>query len=580
VFADSDGACDRELVTDGQGNFAVFLVPRSYEGTVIGAGGAQLGTLSFEAVAGQTVVASMRTPVGGACTGDDECGSGFCVDGVCCNEACGGGNPDDCQACSAQAGGEADGSCTPRAFASICRSGAGGCDVAETCDGLGSDCPADGYQPAGTTCGASGGGCEIAATCTGTSAMCPANTLAPAGTPCATATAFCEADQVCSGSSVVCPPVTLPPGLCAPVVNTTDPQVCDGAPACLELLGGLAATGGVALSFEEPWTGTLRAVATGVGCPPPTGFQVLRMGQMSSSGTYWNIDADPPITAPAPPRVKICIRYDQGTMPEGGMVEQGLQIVHGTATPPSCPSSPDAGTGPWVTLTQAQPIDTVNNVICAWTESLSPFAIIAPLDAGGPVFEVPATVVAFATGTLGVKVDYPTPPAVDAVDGPRPVTCLPVSGSNFQPGKSSVTCTASDTAGHTTTATFTVWVQYQAPTDASFFLKPIRADGSSRFKIGRAVPVKFRLEGASAGITNLDARLTVTRISDVARGAVDCEGDEDGEDTDMLFKYRKGKGIYGYRWKTRGEAPGTYRLRADLGDGVPHEVTISLKVPR
>lgn len=48
----------------------------------------------------------------------------------------------------------------------------------------------------------------------------------------------------------------------------------------------------------------------------------------------------------------------------------------------------------------------------------------------------------------------------------------------------------------------------------------------------------------------------------------------------MIFKYRKLRGIYGYRWKTGDQTPGTYHLRADLGDGVAHEVDISLKQPR
>ena len=125
-----------------------------------------------------------------------------------------------------------------------------------------------------------------------------------------------------------------------------------------------------------------------------------------------------------------------------------------------------------------------------------------------------------------------------------------------------------------------MWVQYQAPGDGTFFLKPIRPDGSSLFRIGKAVPVKFLLAGASAGITNLVAKLTVTRISGSVQGTRDCESDEEGDETDFLFKYRKAKGLYGYRWKTRGEAQGTYRLSADLGDGVVHEVNVSLKAPR
>jgi hypothetical protein len=94
------------------------------------------------------------------------------------------------------------------------------------------------------------------------------------------------------------------------------------------------------------------------------------------------------------------------------------------------------------------------------------------------------------------------------------------------------------------------------------------------------VPVKFQLTGASAGITDLVAKLVVTRTSTEVRGTTDCEGDEDGEDTDMVFTYRRSKGLYGYRWKTRGESPGTYRLRAELGDDVVHEVDVSLKATK
>lgn len=46
----------------------------------------------------------------GCSTGSD-CASGHCVDGVCCNTSCGGGAPDDCQACSLAAGASQSGVC-------------------------------------------------------------------------------------------------------------------------------------------------------------------------------------------------------------------------------------------------------------------------------------------------------------------------------------------------------------------------------------------------------------------------------------------------------------------------------------
>jgi hypothetical protein len=50
---------------------------------------------------------------GGACSTAAECDTGFCVDGVCCESACGGGAPNDCLACSVEAGGSFDGICGP-----------------------------------------------------------------------------------------------------------------------------------------------------------------------------------------------------------------------------------------------------------------------------------------------------------------------------------------------------------------------------------------------------------------------------------------------------------------------------------
>jgi len=144
-------------------------------------------------------------------------------------------------------------------------------------------------------------------------------------------------------------------------------------------------------------------------------------------------------------------------------------------------------------------------------------------------------------------------------------------------GATTVNCSASDLSGNTATATFLVWVQYQAPSDGTFFLKPIRPNGSSVFRIGRPVPVRFKLTGASAGITNLSARLVVTKISDAVQGTAEDTSDETDDDTDFLFKYRPVLKFYSYRWKTRDQMQGTYLLRAELGDGVVHEIKVSLR---
>src|SRR5205814_8080994 len=61
---------------------------------------------------------------------------------------------------------------------SVCRSAAGACDVAESCDGGHDACPADVFRPSSTVCRASRDeSCDPAELCTGTSAACPADVV-------------------------------------------------------------------------------------------------------------------------------------------------------------------------------------------------------------------------------------------------------------------------------------------------------------------------------------------------------------------------------------------------------------------
>ncbi|WP_147449968.1 hypothetical protein [Corallococcus carmarthensis] len=71
--------------------------------------------------------------LGTACGAATDCGSGFCVDGVCCDSACGGGTSD-CIACSMAAGAAADGTCGPRAANATCDDGAA-CTQNDLCQG-------------------------------------------------------------------------------------------------------------------------------------------------------------------------------------------------------------------------------------------------------------------------------------------------------------------------------------------------------------------------------------------------------------------------------------------------------------
>jgi HYR domain-containing protein len=85
-------------------------------------------------------------------------------------------------------------------------------------------------------------------------------------------------------------------------------------------------------------------------------------------------------------------------------------------------------------------------------------------DTSGPALSsVPSTVTAEANGPGGAVVSYTTPTAVDAVDGPQPVSCSRASHTLFPLGTTTVQCTAADDHGNTSSASFQVAVVDTTP---------------------------------------------------------------------------------------------------------------------
>ncbi|MEJ5224625.1 MAG: HYR domain-containing protein, partial [Anaerolineales bacterium] len=84
---------------------------------------------------------------------------------------------------------------------------------------------------------------------------------------------------------------------------------------------------------------------------------------------------------------------------------------------------------------------------------------VTVVDTTPPAITPPDNITMEAAGPDGAVVTYSGESAYDLVDGDRPVSCAPASGSTFALGETTVTCTASDTRGNTGTASFTVKVQ-------------------------------------------------------------------------------------------------------------------------
>jgi hypothetical protein len=192
-----------------------------------------------------------------------------------------------------------------------------------------------------------------------------------------------------------------------------------------------------------------------------------------------------------------------------------------------------------------------------------------------PAITIPDPITAYATSSAGTAVHYAPPTATDDFDGTVAVNCSPQYGATFGLGTTDVNCTATDTAGNTVTKSFTVSVVYSW----SGVLQPINTDGSSIFKLGSTVPVKFQLSGASAGIQNATARLFMLKLSNGVTGteveAVSTAAATSGNQ----FRWDSSNAQYIFNWGTKGlsSGAGTYQLRIDLGDGLVRVVNVSLR---
>jgi hypothetical protein len=106
---------------------------------------------------------------------------------------------------------------------------------------------------------------------------------------------------------------------------------------------------------------------------------------------------------------------------------------------------------------------------------------------------------------------------------------------------------------------------------------PDLSDGTSVFKLGSTVPVKFTLTDASAGITGAVAKLYAAKVTNEVIGTEGKTSSTATASSDNLFRYDASSGQYVFNWSTKELAAGTYQLRIDLADGASRTVRVSLR---
>ncbi|MBS4032005.1 MAG: HYR domain-containing protein [Clostridiales bacterium] len=166
----------------------------------------------------------------------------------------------------------------------------------------------------------------------------------------------------------------------------------------------------------------------------------------------------------------------------------------------------------------------------------------------------------------------PSPTVFDIVD-PNP-TVTNDAPAFFSPGSTVVTWTATDASGNSNTATTTVTANYTF----SGILQPINSNGTSTFKLGSTVPVKFQLYDANdAFVTNAVARIYVTQISKTVFGVEEEAVSTASATTGNFFRYDSTDNQYIFNLGTKSLSRGTWYIYIELNDGSLKTVQISLR---
>jgi DNA-binding beta-propeller fold protein YncE len=203
--------------------------------------------------------------------------------------------------------------------------------------------------------------------------------------------------------------------------------------------------------------------------------------------------------------------------------------------------------------------------------------VITVQDTLAPDITCPADVVVslpMNSTATSMVVNYPAVTATDSCSSSVTVNSTPASGSVFPVGTTTVNATADDGAGHTSTCSFTVTVQYNF---AGFFPPVANLPALNIVQAGRGIPVKFSLSG--------DKGLGIFAAGSPSSGPIACNSSDPAillEETvtagGSSLSYDPTTDQYTYTWKTEQGWAGTCRqLVVQLNDGSIHRANFKFK---
>jgi len=203
--------------------------------------------------------------------------------------------------------------------------------------------------------------------------------------------------------------------------------------------------------------------------------------------------------------------------------------------------------------------------------------VITIQDTLAPNISCPANVVVnlpVNSTATSMVVNYPAVTATDSCSSSVTVNSTPASGSVFPVGTTTVNASANDGAGHTSTCSFTVTVQYDF---AGFFPPVANPPAVNLVQAGRAIPVKFSLSGNKG--------LGIFAAGSPSSGPYLCNSSDPAtplEETvtagGSSLTYDPSSDQYIYVWKTDASWAGTCRqLVVRLNDGSIHTANFKFK---
>lgn len=273
----------------------------------------------------------------------------------------------------------------------------------------------------------------------------------PVGTTTVNCTATDSSENSASCSFTVTVQDDVPPSITCPanIVKSTDAGVC--AATVQFTPTGQDNCGSVTITSNPP-----------SGTSFPKGVTTVTVTATDASGNSSNCaftvtvndTESPSITCPANLNVNaaqgLCAATVNYNTPKASDNCSGLGAV---VCNPAPGSSFSVGT---TTVTCNVTDSSGNSANCSFTVKVN--------DAQPPDITCPANIVTSAAqGQCAATVNYNTPKGSDSCGGNVTVSCLPASGSSFNVGTTTVTCTATDTSGNSSNCSFTVNVTDGTP---------------------------------------------------------------------------------------------------------------------